>query len=127
MPWRLSCDVQAMQLLRDRLASSEADAIGRKEIYEAQISALTERLNDADATRLQKLTDKLHKLDQMGDDPDVEDVEMSEIGKAEVAARDKMISRMQIDLDRISDENRQFEQLIGEKNAEIEELTWQVV
>lgn len=114
-----------MKAMRDRLEAADADILAQKEVYESQLLAMTERLNDIDTARLRKLSDKLHKLDQsdVGED---QEVELTELGKQEIAARDKMIQRLQNDLERLDDENRQFEKLIADKNSEIDELNWQV-
>eukprot|EP00656_Telonema_subtile_P050046 TRINITY_DN6380_c0_g1_i1.p1 TRINITY_DN6380_c0_g1~~TRINITY_DN6380_c0_g1_i1.p1 ORF type:complete len:2666 (+),score=1035.88 TRINITY_DN6380_c0_g1_i1:190-8187(+) len=122
---RLTKKDTAMRAMRDRLETTEADMLTQKNIYEQQLSDMTERLNDIDTARLRKLTDKLHRLDRTEEVGD-EMVEMTELGKQEIAARDKMISRLQNDVERIEDENRQFEHLIADKNKEIDELEWQV-
>ena len=116
-----------MQVMRERLEATEQDLVTQKTVYEQQLLTLTERLNDIDTAHLRKLTDKLHKLDHTEDGVDEEQLELTEIGQQEIANRDKIIQRLTIDVERLEDENHQFEQLISDKNKEIDELNWQVL
>eukprot|EP00658_Telonema_sp_P-2_P067367 TRINITY_DN56277_c0_g1_i1.p1 TRINITY_DN56277_c0_g1~~TRINITY_DN56277_c0_g1_i1.p1 ORF type:complete len:255 (+),score=92.42 TRINITY_DN56277_c0_g1_i1:68-766(+) len=121
---RLSKKDKSMQAMRERIDSLDEDLINQKSIYEQQLLDLTNRLNEVDNANLKKLTKKLHKLDQADISDEV--IELTELGKQEIAARDTVIARLTNDVEKLEDENKQFAQLVSDKNDEINTLMWEV-